>query len=78
VGNDDEHFVNQIMREHAMGLIQSGAASPLDECLYRLADAENYSTAAHPARLGKKKTGSSSILNKLIRYHSGRKKSFSG
>ena len=40
VGDDDEHFVNQIMGEHAMGLIQSGAASPLDECLYRLADAE--------------------------------------
>ncbi len=30
VGDDDEHFVNQIMGEHAMGLIQSGPPSPLD------------------------------------------------
>ena len=30
VGDDDEHFVDQIVGEHAMGLIQSGPPSPLE------------------------------------------------
>ena len=30
VGDDDEHLVDQIVGEHAMGLIQSGPPSPLE------------------------------------------------
>ena len=57
VGDDDEHFIDQIMGEHAMGLIQSGAASPLDECLYRLADAETIAPQRIRRVWGRKKRG---------------------
>jgi hypothetical protein len=35
VGDDDKYFIDQIMGEHAMGLIQSGPLLPSNRCLYR-------------------------------------------
>jgi len=36
VGNDDEHFIDQIMGEHAMGLVQSGPLLPSKNNFYKL------------------------------------------
>lgn len=33
VGDDDEHFIDQIMGELAMGLVQSGPLLPSNKCV---------------------------------------------